>query len=207
MPEFTLTSAPPLTVAPGPHGREGAGSRLCLTALKARAMVQVMARRNRHEELTELVRDRYGLVLPNEPKVVRGDRVSFLWAGRHQWLAVAAEEEAGGFLGELRTVVHAAASLSDQSDARFAVTVTGLKVRDALAKLVPIDLHPAVFRHGQTALTLFGHMGGQITHVDELPTFELMVFRGFAQSLWHALLAAGAEFGIDVLEPSVAGNR
>jgi len=70
----------------------------------------------------------------------------------------------------------------------------------SLAKLTPIDLHPRAFAPSQTALTLFGHLTGQITQIDDAPSYELMVFRGFAQCFWHAMHAAGAEFGIHVTE-------
>ena len=67
-----------------------------------------------------------------------------------------------------------------------------------LAKLAPIDLHPRAFRPGDTAMTLFGHIAGQITQIDSAPTYELMVFRGFAESFLQELKTYGAEFGIDV---------
>jgi heterotetrameric sarcosine oxidase gamma subunit len=90
--------------------------------------------------------------------------------------------------------------LSDHSDARFAVMASGPKVRDTLAKLTPIDLHPRAFAPSQTALTLFGHLSGQITQIDDMPSYEVMVFRSFAQCFWRAIHAAGAEFGICVTQ-------
>ena len=67
-----------------------------------------------------------------------------------------------------------------------------------LAKLAPIDLHPRVFRPDDTAMTLFGHIAGQITQIDSAPTYELMVFRGFAESFLPDLKTYGAQFGVDV---------
>jgi sarcosine oxidase subunit gamma len=163
-------------------------------------MVQVMARRNKRDDLAAAVLNRFGIALPGEPKLARGDRVSFLWAGHHQWLALAAEDAVPNLRAELQGSIGAAASLSDQSDARFIVVLSGEKARDTLAKLTPIDLHPRAFGQGQTALTLFGHISGQITQIDDTPTYEVMVFRGFAESFWRAALSAGAEFGVDVVE-------
>jgi sarcosine oxidase subunit gamma len=200
MPDFALTATPPFTVIPGRHGRDLPAPGLRLQVLKPRAMVHVMARRNKRAELDRTVQTRYGVVLPDAPILARGNKVSLLWAGHHQWLALAADEARANLIAELQTSVGGAASLSDQSDARFAVMASGPKVRDTLAKLTPIDLHPWAFAPSQTALTLFGHLTGQITQIDDTPSYELMVFRGFAQCFWRAIHAAGAEFGIHVIE-------
>jgi methylglutamate dehydrogenase subunit D len=202
MPDFALDARSPLAITAGRYGRDAPTAGLRLEMFKPRAMVQVMARRNRHVELAGFVQGRFGVALPDAPRLVRGDRVSFLWAGYLQWLALAAEEALPNLRAELHSVVGNSASLSDQSDARFAVVMSGPKARDTLAKLTPIDLHPRVFVLSQTALTLFGRLIGQITLIDEMPSYEVMVFRGFAESLWRALLAAGAEFGVDVVETS-----
>ncbi|MGH9806074.1 MAG: sarcosine oxidase subunit gamma [Terriglobia bacterium] len=161
-----------------------------------------MARPNRRAELAGLVQSRFGVALADAPRLVRGDKAAFLWAGHLQWLVLAADEVLPNLRAELHGVFGNSASLSDQSDSRFAVVVSGPKARDTLAKLTPIDLHPRVFILSQTALTLFGHLTGQITLIDEMPSYEVMVFRSFAESLWRGLLAAGAEFGVDVMETS-----
>jgi len=105
----------------------------------------------------------------------------------------------GELLSTLRAELGALASLSEQSDSRIVLELSGGPTRNALAKLVPIDLHPRAFRPNDTALTLFGHIAGQITQMDEVPTYELMAPRSFAESFVHDVLAAGAEFGIDVI--------
>jgi methylglutamate dehydrogenase subunit D len=200
MSEFALTAALPFTIITGRHGCDLSAPGLRLQVLKPRAMVHVMARRNKRAELGRTVQTQFGVVLPDMPILARGNKVSLLWAGHHQWLALAADEVRANLLTELQTSVGDAASLSDQSDARFAVMASGPKVRDTLAKLTPIDLHPRVFAPSQTALTLFGHLTGQITQINDAPSYELMVFRSFAQCFWRAIHAAGAEFGIDVIE-------
>ena len=200
MPEFALAATPPFPVIAGRYGRDLPAPGLRLQVLMPRATVHVIARRNRLAELGRTVQTRFAVVLPDAPILARGNRVSLLWAGHHQWLALAADEVRANLIAELQTSVGGAASLSDQSDARFAVMASGPKVRDTLAKLTPIDLHPRAFAPSQTALTLFGHLTGQITQIDDAPSYELMVFRGFAQCFWHAMHAAGAEFGIHVTE-------
>jgi sarcosine oxidase subunit gamma len=64
-----------------------------------------------------------------------------------------------------------------------------------------IDLHPRAFTPGDTALTLAGHIGVQIWQLDDTPSYEIAVARGYAGSLIGWLLPAGEEFGITVLPP------
>jgi sarcosine oxidase subunit gamma len=92
------------------------------------------------------------------------------------------------------------ASLSNQSDGRTIIRVSGPKVRQALAKGVPIDLHPRAFRVGDTALTVVGHIGVHFWQLDETPTYEFAVFRSFSASLWEWLVASSAEFGVAVID-------
>jgi len=78
------------------------------------------------------------------------------------------------------------------------VRLVGPRARDALAKLCPIDLHPRAFRPGDVALTNLAHMSALLWQVEEMPTYEIAVFRAFAESFFQALIAACAEFGCDV---------
>jgi len=70
-----------------------------------------------------------------------------------------------------------------------------------LAKIVPIDLHPRVFQPGDTAVTGAAHIEVQLWQLDDAPTYEILLFRGFARSFWDWLTHSAAESGYDVLEP------
>jgi sarcosine oxidase subunit gamma len=73
--------------------------------------------------------------------------------------------------------------------------VRGPAARDALAKLLPIDLHRAGFAEDATALTLAGHIGVQIWRSGE-DRFELACFRSYAEALYGALREAAREFEV-----------
>ena len=91
------------------------------------------------------------------------------------------------------------ASLADQSGAFGILRLTGPRVRDALAKLVFIDLHPDAFKPGQVASTAAAHLGITLWRLGDGPhgaEFELAAYRSFADSLWHAISAGAAEFGL-----------
>jgi sarcosine oxidase subunit gamma len=187
------------SLASGRYGRERGAAGLRLRIVSGRALVQVMARGRSDDALKQAVRSKYTLDLPDKSMLVRGPRLSLLWAGYRTWMAMANEAEIANLESVVRDDIGAFASVSDQSDGRLLVELNGPRVREALAKLVPVDLHPRAFRPGDTALTLFGHIAGQITQVDPAPTYELMVFRGYADSFLHDITACGAEFGIDAV--------
>ena len=79
--------------------------------------------------------------------------------------------------------------------------LSGDRVRDVLAKGVPVDLHPRNFRTGDVASTLVAHIGVQIEQLDDRPTFQLMAFRSLAGSLWSWLTKSAAEFGYEIVQP------
>jgi heterotetrameric sarcosine oxidase gamma subunit len=192
MPELGATPAAELQ--PGHHGQpDQAGIKLRPIS---RAVVSVIARKGKAKPLALAVKQSFDVALPDTRQLARGQTVSFLWCGHQHWLAMA---DQGELLSTLRAELGALASLSEQSDSRIVLELSGGPTRNALAKLVPIDLHPRAFRPNDTALTLFGHIAGQITQMDEVPTYELMAPRSFAESFVHDVLAAGAEFGIDVI--------
>jgi len=88
------------------------------------------------------------------------------------------------------------ASLVDQSHGRTLLVLTGPRVRDALAKGVPIDLHPRAFRPGDAASTLIAHIPVHLWQVDDRPSYEFAIARSLAQSFWQWLTAAAAEWGL-----------
>ena len=100
-----------------------------------------------------------------------------------------------GELNPLRDI----ASVVEQTDAYGVLRLTGPRVRDVLAKLFFIDLHPDAFKPGDVASTVAAHMGVTLWRPEDAPdgaVFELAVHRSMASSFWHALHASAAEYGI-----------
>jgi sarcosine oxidase subunit gamma len=104
-------------------------------------------------------------------------------------------EQGHRFEATLRECFAGLASVCDQSDGRCVIRISGPSARDVLAKGIPLDLHPRVFGPGQAAVTLAAHIGVHIWQIDDMPTYEIAVFRGFAGSFWHWLMESAAEFG------------
>ncbi len=159
-------------------------------------LASVVAPRGGEAALAKLVATRYGLMLPTAPRAVRGAAETFVWAGPGQWLFVAEPRQD---LAELSAL----AAVSDQSDARASLRLTGPKVRDMLAKGCMIDLHPRAFPPGAAAVTSIAHIGVCLWRADEQPdeghaVFDILVARSMAASFWSWAHACAAEFGYSV---------
>jgi methylglutamate dehydrogenase subunit D len=160
-------------------------------------LATVLARRGSSQALAQRVRERFGMDLPTEPKLSAASGLAFAGTGPSAWLAMA---DRGGneFAARLRSDLHGVASVSDQSDGYVLIRLTGARVRDALSKLVPIDLHPHAFRAGDVASTVASHIGVTLWRPADAPDaalFEVVMFRSLARSFWHALVDAAAEYG------------
>jgi sarcosine oxidase subunit gamma len=100
----------------------------------------------------------------------------------------------------LRAACGGHAAIVDQSHAGMLLNATGRRIRDALAKGLPIDLDPRAFGIGHAAVTAVAHVGVHLWQINELPTYRLLIPRSYAGSFWHWLSASAAEYGLEVDE-------
>jgi sarcosine oxidase subunit gamma len=124
------------------------------------------------------------------------------------WQAIGPE---GGLpdAAALRAGLAGVATVVDLSHARTALRVSGPAAARALAKHCGLDLHPSVFPAGSATNTRFGHLGATLARIDESgedACYELLVFRGYAEFVFEALVEGGAEFGVRI-DAAVAGSR
>ena len=105
--------------------------------------------------------------------------------GRHQLFA--AFEHAGP---DARQIVDKATGgafwSTDQTDVWCALEITGPMVREALARLCPLDLHPEVFQADHMGRTTMEHMGAIVVRLGG-DSFLLVSASSSAQSFWHAV--------------------
>ena len=106
-----------------------------------------------------------------------------------QWFVLASEPLRPGEWARLAAEAGGALALSDQSHGRVRLSLEGPRARSVLARGTGVDLDETVFTPGQSAATLFGHIGIHLTCLAP-ERFELIVLRGFAESLWHELAQA-----------------
>lgn len=176
-------------------GRAGANAGLKVVERTGLAMVGIAARKGQRGTVSERVHELFGVALPATPQRVTADGVAVLWTGPDQWLLLADGGDARKPLQALKDGLSGLASVTDQSDARLCLELSGPAVHEVLAKGVMLDLHPQVFGAGATAVTLIAHVGAQISRIDA-DTFELLVPRSYAHSFWHWLQAVGAAHGV-----------
>lgn len=96
----------------------------------------------------------------------------------------------------LRATLAGVATAVDLSHARTALLVSGTAAARTLAKHCGLDLHASKFPAGNATNTRFGHIGMTLARIDDAPTFELLVFRGYAEFVFESLVEAGEEFGL-----------
>jgi heterotetrameric sarcosine oxidase gamma subunit len=199
-------TSPGLMVFQGHDDTARAHAGVTLAARPRVSLACVMVRKGQGDVLAQSIRAAFGLVLPVLPRYVSDGSTAFVWAGPGQWLAVADNDDAPAFEARLRARLANCAAICGQSDGRSVIRIRGPNARDALAKIVPIDLHPRAFAPGHAALTLAGHIGIHIWQVDAAPSYDIAVFRSLAAALWQGLIDSSVEFDLAVVEPD-ALNR
>jgi heterotetrameric sarcosine oxidase gamma subunit len=160
------------------------------------SLCSVVARKGAEAALADRVRNGFGVELPRTPRCTGPGAVELIWAGPSQWLVLGEESDGRAFEQQLQSVFGGVASITDQSDGRVIIRVSGPRARDALAKGVLIDLHPSEFKPGATALTVVAYMNAHLWQVDDAPTYDVAMFRSFALAFWEWLAAAAAEYGV-----------
>lgn len=162
------------------------------------AIVRIAARKGRAAALAHTVRERFGIDLPNGPRRVQGQELAFIGIATQTWLATA-DADLDGFAASVRTAVNDAGTVSDQTGSYIVLRLAGQRVRDVLAKLVALDLHPQVFAPGCAASTIASHIPLMLWRLDDDPggssAFELAVPRSYGKDFLHMVSESAAEFG------------
>lgn len=140
-----------------------------------------------------------GCPLPSQANTAttNGD-CSILWLAPDRWLTVSTRHGEGLLEERFRlSLATGSAAITDVSNGRTVIHITGGQVRDLLAKGCPVDLHSSVFGPGVCAGTSLLQITVVIHNVDDV-TFDVYVARTLAQSLWEWLTEGAAEFGYRV---------
>lgn len=168
------------------HDRDGLG------------IASVLVRRGQLDALASQVQQHFGIELLPGPRRSGTGSIAFIATGPGSWFATS-EGAGNAFASSLAAALGECAAVSDQSDGQAVLRVSGHKVREALCKLVPVDLHPRAFRIGDVAVTVAAHIGATLWRLEDASSgaavFEIAVYRSLADSLWSALSESAAEFG------------
>jgi heterotetrameric sarcosine oxidase gamma subunit len=173
--------------------RHGAGSPdapVVIAERRGLSLVQVIARR----EQAPAVAERLGLD-PAPGRASAVDAGTALWLAPGAWMVVAEDLEEGALHERLLDQLQGLAAVIDQSHGRAALRLFGPRARDVLAKGCRLDLHPRAFTPGICAQTSIAQIGVLLHQLDEVPTYDLYVFAGYALDFLEWLTASAAEFG------------
>lgn len=199
MAEFNLTAGPPAyhklwdgSLLAGEGAQLQAigdiDGRLGLVSIAASSATNITA-------LEKAIRKTLGMDLPG-PRGCLGsidDGQSMLFALARDQVMLASRMDAAASMARLAKPLSGLASMTDQSDAWLAVSLSGPASRSALQRFCPLDLHPDVFPAGSAARTVMEHIGAVIlrppaaTRPDD--GFWLFFPSSYAESFVHALFA------------------
>lgn len=146
-----------------------------------RTMATVLARAGREETVRQTIAAQSDL--------------SMRFLGPGEWLVVSEVEAPSGLVRRLEALCDGGAYVVDQSDGRVVFRIAGPNVRSILAKGIGLDLHPSAFTVGGSANALCGHIPVNLARTDE-DTFELIVPRSYAESLFEDLMKMGRAFDL-----------
>lgn len=204
MADFTWTATSPLQHAtrPSRHGAAVQQPGVVLSEVRDFSLVLILARRGQWSATAKAAKELFSVEAPAKPLAVKGKTATLVWSGADQFYALfprVAEEQP---LDGLRETFAGNASLSDQSDGRALIRISGASARKMLAKLSSIDLDDAVFPVGAAAATSIDHTGVNLWRdadaAEGSPVYNILVFTSFADSIWHTILDSSAEYGVEI---------
>lgn len=138
------------------------------------------------EALSAALEAAHGMAFPKPNRMTGKQGAQALWFGRDMALLIGSAPDAS---------LAAHGAVTDQSDAWSVVDLSGPGAEEVLARLVPVDLRPAVFKRGHTVRTLVGHMSASVTRTGA-DSFRIMVFRSMVKTLFrelhHAMIGVSA---------------
>jgi sarcosine oxidase subunit gamma len=138
------------------------------------------------------------LALPREPnRAIDGAGRSALWLGPDEFLVVTEPGAEAALVVALRQSLSGhRAAVTDVSDGRTIIEISGSRARDVLAKGCGLDLHPRAFAPGHCAQSGLAKARIILRQINATPRFEIFVERSHAEYLWLWLKDAAQEFGV-----------
>jgi heterotetrameric sarcosine oxidase gamma subunit len=201
--ELSWVATSPLarSLVAGHHGANAGAAGVTFAEFRDFELVQVMARRGRWQAVADAAKAHFGALPPGRSQTVSANGSTLIWSGPDQFLALSPRQGGEALLAALRKAFAGCASLSDQSDGRVLLRISGPNARDALAKFCSLDLHPTTFPQGAAAATFIDHTNVNLwrgADDQQTPVFTLLVFSTFAESLLGTILDSAAEYGVEV---------
>lgn len=113
-----------------------------------------------------------------------------------QWMLVSSSKAGMNFGEDLQKKLKKNGYVSEQSDGRMIFRLTGPRVVELMQKACRLDLHPSKTGKGWCAQTQMAQAGVIIHQTDTKPSYDVLVYSGFAQHFAEWLEHTGAQIGI-----------
>jgi sarcosine oxidase subunit gamma len=193
-------------LAVGRHGATAGQTGVTLEEVREIELTQVMARRGSWAETAKAAKKLFGIEPPSSPQAVVGKGATLIWSGPHQFIVFARKPQGAEQQDKIRKAFFGNASLSDQSDGRCLISISGPRARDALAKFSSLDLDDVAFVAGTAATTSIDHTSVNLWRGADgaAPVYYVLVFSSFADSVWHTIVDSSLEYGVEVGRPHAA---
>ena len=180
----------------GTTDRQNAG--VHLTEHRQGALIQVTAFAQSIDAAGAIVADLVHLPLPEKCRFTGNAMANLALIGPGTWLLSDGDSVLPN-AATLRKALRGHATVVDLSHARTAFWLSGPAAIRTLAKFCSLDLAGGAFPTGSATNTRLGHIGMTLARRDDTPTFEILVYRGFAEHAFEALVESGAEFGLEIV--------
>lgn len=137
----------------------------------------------------EMVCRHYGAVLgfelPHVPNTTTGAKnITAMWMGPDEWLVKTGDGKEVTLADTLREAVRGQhAAVTTVSDSYRIFRVSGVDARAVLSQGTAVDLHPGSFTPGHCVRTSMGKTGVILHQVDDMPSYDVYVWRSYADYL------------------------
>lgn len=163
------------------------------------SLLQVSAFRSTVQHAGARLADLLALELPAPNRYSGPVQCNLRAVGPGVW-QVLADPGAAPEVAALRAALAGVASVVDLGHARIGLQVRGPAAARTMAKFCQLDLEETRFPVGSATLTGWGSVGIGLARTGNAPDFELLLPRAYACSLFEALVDAGREFGLAVMQ-------
>jgi len=138
-----------------------------------------------------------GVAMPAKGQIVQMAGQAIAWMSPDELLIMLPYQAVEGAVTQIGDALSGHHHLvANVSDARVMMTLTGCGLRDVLAKLAPVDLHPDHFTVGQFRRTRLGQVAAAFWLSDPL-TCHVICFRSVAAYCQDLLISAAQHGRVD----------
>jgi heterotetrameric sarcosine oxidase gamma subunit len=162
---------------------------LTLSVVNIPALIQVFAKKNQTNDLAK----KLGIVT-KPGQACDANAFTALPVAPGQWILISKDQTSSEFGAWVSKTIDGLGYVSEQSDSRVCIRISGSKAHDIMTRGCRLDLHSSIVSKGFCAQTIMAQIGVLMHIVDDGPVYDLYVYSGFARSFWHWLTETASQF-------------